>query len=94
MIKIQAASGQGTTLNGELTTLVQTMQRHADCQGLTKIGFCQHGAVSGCFVIHLWWETGFPEKQGSKAALSLIRSLQRFGLLYHSVWIEQEEKHL
>jgi len=38
MIKIQAASGQGAILNDELTTLVQTMQRHSDCQGLTKIG--------------------------------------------------------
>jgi hypothetical protein len=94
MIKIQAASGQGTKLNDELTTLVQTMQRHSDCQGLTKIGFCQHGVVPECFALHLRWETADFEHQGSKTALSLIQSLQNFGLLYHSVWIEQEEKQL
>lgn len=94
MIKIQAASGQGILLNDELTTLVQTMQRHSDCQGLTKIGFCQHGTVPDCFALHLEWETTDPEYQGSKTALSLIQSLQNLGLFYHSVWIEQEEKQL
>lgn len=94
MIKIQAASGQGGILNDELTTLVQTMQRHSDCQGLTKISFCQHGTVPDCFALHLWWETTSPEHQGSKTALGLMESLRNFGLLYHSVWIEQEEKQL
>jgi len=94
MIKIQAASGQGTKLNDELTTVVQTMQRHSDCQGLTKIGFCQHGTVPECFALHLWWETASPENQGSKIAHSLIQSLQNFGLLSYSVWIEQEEKQV
>jgi hypothetical protein len=94
MIKIQAASGQGTTLNDELTTLVQTMQRRSDCQGLTKIGFCQHGTVPECFALHLWWETADFDQQGSTIAMSLIQSLQHVGLLYHSVWIEQEEKQV
>jgi hypothetical protein len=94
IIKIQAASGESITLHDRLATLVQTMQRHADCQGLTTIGFCQHGTVPGCFALHLSWETGAPERQGSKTALSLIQSLQRFGLLSHSVWIEQEEQHV
>ena len=70
MIKIQAASGQATILNDELTTLVQTMQRHSDCQGLTKIDFCQHGAILECFALHLWWETVSPERQSKATNLS------------------------
>ena len=94
IIKIQAASDQGTALENELTMLVHMVEKHADSQDLTKIGFYRHGTIPGCFAIHLRWESRSFERQGSKTALSLIQSLQRFGLIYHSVWIEKEEKQL
>jgi hypothetical protein len=39
--------------------------------------------------LSLMWDTGSPERQGSRAGLCISQALQAFGLVEHSVWTEQ-----
>jgi hypothetical protein len=39
--------------------------------------------------LHLYWETEQPEKNGSALGLHLSQALKEFGLIDHSIWIEE-----
>ena len=39
--------------------------------------------------LSLMWDTGSPEPKGSRAGLCISQALQTFGLVEHSVWLEQ-----
>lgn len=41
--------------------------------------------------VHLHWESGWPEKNGSALGLRVAQALKEFGLVDHSVWIEREK---
>jgi len=40
----------------------------------------------------LLWKTQKLEPQGSSVGMHLARTLKKFGLVDHSVWVEKEEK--
>ncbi len=41
--------------------------------------------------VHLHWESEHPDQNGSALGLRLAHALKEFGLIDHSIWIEEEK---
>jgi len=51
-----------------------------------------HNAVLETDVsVHLHWESDRPDQNGSLLGLRLVQALKEFGLMDHSIWIEEEK---
>jgi hypothetical protein len=91
-IKVQSAAGKEQITLTELTFLASEIRENPDCQGLREATVLYHGSVPGCFSLLLFWDTDHPQHQGSLLGINLAQSLKIFGLVDHSVWIENIEK--
>ena len=88
-IKVEAASGRELTLENELTALVHDVRKSSECPGLLEVMFCKHVVVPGYFVLHLFWDTEYPQQEGGVLGLRLSQTLKTFGLVDHTIWIEK-----
>ncbi len=59
--------------------------------GLAGMKAYSHATLETDLSIHLHWESGRPEQNGSALGLRLVQALKEFGLVDHSVWIEEEK---
>ena len=49
-----------------------------------------HATVESDMAVHLIWKTGFPESGGSAVGMQVVEFLKPFGLVNHSVWVQEE----
>lgn len=87
-IKVQSATGKEQAVENELIVLAREAQKSLNCQGIQEAIVSRHASVPGHLAIRLYWDTECPQIQGSLLGLSLAQSLRDFGLVDHSVWIE------
>ena len=59
--------------------------------GLVEMNTYHHAALETDLSVHLHWESGRPEQNGSALGLRLAQALKEFGLIDHSIWIEEEK---
>ncbi len=59
------------------------------CHGLVDAKVFVHTLVDDCSLC-LLWDTNRLEPQGSSVGLHLSKTLKKYGLVDHSVWIEKE----
>jgi hypothetical protein len=59
--------------------------------GLVEINIYRHAALESDLSVLLHWESVRPEQNGSSLGLRLAQALKEFGLIDHSIWIEQEK---
>jgi hypothetical protein len=59
--------------------------------GLTAMKTYRHAALETDLSVHLHWKSERPEENGSALGLRLAQALKEFGLVDHSVWMEEEE---
>jgi len=85
IIKVRSA-GESSRLREEF--LLPVAQGSPD--GRVKIQIYHHAALETDFSVHLRWESKRPEPNGSALALRLAQAFKEFGLVDHSVWVEQE----
>jgi hypothetical protein len=83
-IKVQTSRTKVTAL---LRNFVAECEK---CHGLVKARVFSHARVGDCSLC-LLWNTSRPEPQGSSIGLHLSSTLQRYGLVDHSVWLETKE---
>ena len=88
MIKAQTAAGQESRAEGELRALIEDIRKSFNTPDLLEIVLYYHASIPGCFTMQLIWDTRTPEFQGSLLGLRLTQSVKTFGLVDHSVWIE------
>ncbi|MGD8837377.1 MAG: hypothetical protein PVI54_10855 [Desulfobacteraceae bacterium] len=87
-IKIQTASPD---IAAKIPTLIE---QYKACQGLLEIKVFRHASVDDCSLC-LCWDTDSPEPWGSSVGFMLCDTLKQYGLVDHTVWIENgnlEEK--
>ena len=85
VIKLRAA-GKG---EGLLDELFGEMNHAGHDGGLLEIKTYRHFALDSDWSVHLHWESERVEQNGSTLGLSLARALKEFGLVDHSLWIEE-----
>jgi hypothetical protein len=59
--------------------------------GLVEMKPFHHAALESDWSIHLHWESERPQQNGSALGLRLAKALKEFGLVDHSIWIEEEK---
>ncbi|MBN1849011.1 MAG: hypothetical protein JW932_10535 [Deltaproteobacteria bacterium] len=90
-IRVQSATGKDQTTLRELIFLKSEIKRDFGFQGLRDVMVSSHVSIPGCFVLMLFWDTDNPQAKGSPIGMSLAQSLKNFGLVDHSVWIENHK---
>lgn len=82
-IKIQTAS---SNVAAKMLTLIESLKQ---CQGLVETRVLRHASVNDCLLC-LCWNTGSPDPLGSGVGFMLCDTLKQYGLVDHTVWIENE----
>lgn len=59
--------------------------------GLVNMKTYRNAALETDLSLHLCWKSDQPEQNGSPLGLHLARALKEFGLIDHSVWIEDKK---
>jgi len=86
IIKLRVAESNRDSLDQELAEIISGVKLE---QGLGEIKLYRHTVVVSDLSIHLYWESERPAPQGSAAGLCLMHILKAFGLISHSVWVEE-----
>ena len=85
IIKLRSAGKDSGLLEELLLSIDKLVQ-----SGLVEMKTYHHAALETDLSVHLRWESGRPEKNGSALGLRLDQALREFGLTDHSIWIEEE----
>jgi len=85
VIKIQTADGNNSSLKKQLNELIAEAGHNKE---IGEIKLYHNAKVANDLSIHLYWESNKAEAQGSATALFISHLLKEFGLVSHSVWIE------
>jgi hypothetical protein len=85
IIKLRSSGEASGPLKAFLSAIAQNTQR-----GLVETRIYRHAAWKTDWSLHLQWESEKLEKNGSALGLRLSHALKDFGLVDHSVWIEEE----
>ncbi|MFZ0451164.1 MAG: hypothetical protein WAL98_18150 [Desulfatiglandaceae bacterium] len=91
-IRIQSATGKEKVAEKELMVLAREIQENTDSQKLGAVRASRNTLVPGCFALRLFWNTAEPRIRGSALGMNIAQSLKVFGLVDHSIWIENSKK--
>ena len=86
VIKLRSA-GIGPGLREEL--LLPTAKPGQN--GPVEMKAYRHAALDTDWSVHLHWESERPEQNGSAFGIRLAQAMKEYGLVDHSVWIEEGE---
>jgi hypothetical protein len=86
VIKLRSAGGNLELLDELLRPLSGSNQR-----GLVEMKTFRHATLETDASVHLYWNSEMPEPDGSALGLRLAQALKEFGLIDHSVWVEEEK---
>jgi len=72
--------------------LFDSIRSRAGEPGLLDIHVYRNASSQSDVSITFVWETESSDPQGSSAALSIAQTLNAYGLVEHSVWLEKDPK--
>ena len=85
VIKLRSA-GKGS---GSLEEFLLSINKLSQ-SGLVEMKTYHHAALETDLSVHLHWKSEQPEQNGSSLGLRLAQALKEFGLVDHSIWVEEE----
>jgi hypothetical protein len=86
VIKLRSAGKDSRLLEELLLSIDKFNQR-----GLVEMKTYHHAALESDLSVLLHWESEQLEQNGSSLGLRLAKTLKEFGLVDHSIWIEEEK---
>jgi len=86
IIKLRSAGRS----SGLLEKLLLSIDKFSQ-SGLVETKIYRHAALELDLSVHLYWESERPERNGSGLGLRLVQALKEFGLIDHSIWIEEKK---
>ncbi len=86
VIKIRSAGGNLGLLEELLLPISGSNPR-----GQVEMKTYRHTVLETDLSVHLHWDSEMPEPNGSALGLRLAQALKEFGLVDHSVWIEEKK---
>ena len=86
VIKLRSARKDPEFLKELLASIDEFSQ-----SGLVGMKTYHHAALETDLGIHLHWESEKLEQNGSTIGLHLAQALREFGLIDHSIWVENEK---
>jgi hypothetical protein len=91
-IKVQSASSMERITERQLLRPANEIKNSPDHRGWVEVKVYKHSSVPGYFAIRFNWSSGPPPVQGSPLGMRITQTLKSFGVVDHSVWIEEEKK--
>ena len=85
VIKLRSA-GKNSGLLEELLLSINKFSQ----SGLVEIKTYHHAALESDLSVHLHWDSEGPEQNGSSLGLRLAQAFKEFGLVDHSIWVEEK----
>lgn len=85
VIMLQSAAENPKTIEQEIEKLAGNT---GNGSSLREIRLYRHALLDNDLSVHLLWDSEKAEPQGSALGLCLSHVLKEFGLVSHSVWIE------
>ncbi|MEW6185521.1 MAG: hypothetical protein AB1585_07255 [Thermodesulfobacteriota bacterium] len=61
-------------------------------EGLIEVRTYFHALIPNDLAVHILWEAGSMDRQGSASGRQLIQIFQNFGLTHYNLWKEEEKK--
>ena len=86
VIKLRSAGGSSGLLDELLLPIPGSNQ-----SGLVEMKTYRHAVLETDVSVHLYWNSEMPETNGSGLGLRLAQALKEFGLIDHSVWVEEKK---
>jgi hypothetical protein len=74
------------------TKLLLSVAEDYQANGVKRVVAYRHSIIETDLSVHLHWEAGRANSRQSPAAQHLIQVLEEYGLINHSVWIEEAIK--
>jgi hypothetical protein len=84
IIRLRSAEKAPESLKGLLSGLTRKGQ-----PGLVEARLYRHASWETDWTLHLHWDSEKPEENGTALGLHLAQALKEFGLVDHSIWIEE-----
>ncbi len=84
IIKLRSAGKAPESLKGLLSDLTQKGQ-----PGLIDTILYRLASWETVWTMHILWDSEQPVKNGTALGIRLSQSLKEFGLIDHSIWIEE-----
>ncbi len=75
---------------GLLEELLRSL-RSDQSRELVKIETYRHAGLEDDLSVHLRWKSERPAQNGSALGLRLAQGFKEFGLVDHSIWVEEEK---
>jgi len=89
MIRLRTTEGQSEAALGLLRYSVSNAAKEP---GLVQIHVYNSASFRNDLALSLVWDTHVPHRQGSRTGLSISETLNAFGLVEHSIWVEKEAR--
>jgi hypothetical protein len=86
VIKLRSAGGSSGLLEELLLPISGSNQ-----SGLVGMKTYRHATLENDLSLHIHWESERLEQNGSALGLRLAQALKEFGLIDHSVWVEEDQ---
>lgn len=87
VIRLRIAENTPQLVEQEIMKLIMEVGYNSS---MKDIKLYRHAAVANDLNINLHWESGGAEPQGSATGLCLVHVLKEYGLVSHSVWVEEK----
>ena len=84
-IKVQTSIDQDQLFEQDLKNLIKSIPRK---NGLDKVIVVRHGSIVGDYALFLFWKTRDVDQTGSGIGLNVAQILKKYGLVNHSVWLD------
>ena len=85
IIKLRSAGIEDSLVEEFLRSLTTSGE---DTERL-EIKTYRHAALENDLSVHLHWDSEKPEQDGSALGLRLAQAFKEFGLIDHSIWVEE-----
>lgn len=69
--------------------LIPSLKEKCGNEGLMCVRAYRHQSITTDLSIHLHWESAKANSMGSDEAVHIIQLLKEYGLVNHSVWVEE-----
>ena len=89
MRRLRTTEGQSEAALGLLRYSVSNVAKEP---GLVQIHVYNSASFHNDLALSLVWDTHIPHRQGSRTGLSISETLNAFGLVEHSIWVEKEAR--
>jgi len=86
VLNLRSAGGSSGLLEELLLSISKSNQ-----SGRVELKTYRHAALENDLSVHIHWESERPEQNGSALGLRLAQALKEFGLIDHSVWVEEKK---